>query len=77
MGLVGLVLYLALHLALARVLWKRARAGSVMAAGALLSWVGFQVLGLVHYPQFHTGVMLSFALAWGLGLAPSERREPA
>jgi len=69
-GLLGLSLYLAFHLALARALWGRARRGSLPASGALLSLLGFHVLGLVHYIAFHTGVMLSFGLFWGLGLAP-------
>lgn len=68
-GLVGLLLYLAQQLALAVALWRRARAGSIVGAGALLSLVGFHLVGLSHFTQFHTGVALTFALLWGLGLA--------
>jgi O-antigen ligase len=67
-GLVGLVLLAGMHGLLARALIRRHLAGSLAATGALLSWVGFQVLALVHYLPFHTSVHLSFALAWGLGL---------
>jgi len=69
-GLVGLALFLAQHLLLAAALWRRARAGSLVAAGALLSLLSFHVLGGVHYLPYHTGVMLAFSFAWGLGLAP-------
>jgi hypothetical protein len=67
-GLVGLVLLACMHGLLARALFRRHREGSLAATGALLSWVGFQVLALVHYLPFHSSVHLSFALVWGLGL---------
>ncbi|MCY1014912.1 O-antigen ligase family protein [Pyxidicoccus sp. MSG2] len=67
-GLVGLVLLAAMHGLLGRALIRRHRAGSLAATGALLSWVGFHVLSLVHYLPFHPSVHLSFALVWGLGL---------
>ncbi|MFP2931209.1 O-antigen ligase family protein [Pyxidicoccus sp. 3LG] len=67
-GLVGVLLFACMHLLLARALIRRHRAGSLAATGALLSWVGFQVLALVHYLPFHSNVHLSFALVWGLGL---------
>lgn len=67
-GLVGLVLLAAVHVLLARALLRRHRAGSVAATGALLSFVGFHVLSLVHFLPFHSSVHLSFALVWGLGL---------
>ncbi len=67
-GLVGLALLLMVHALLARALVRRHRAGSLMATGALLSFVGFHILSLVHYLPFHTSVHLSFAFIWGLGL---------
>jgi O-antigen ligase len=67
-GLVGLVLLAGMHGLLGRALIRRHRAGSLAATGALLSWVGFHVLSLVHYLPFHPSVHLSFALVWGLGL---------
>ncbi|QSQ28206.1 O-antigen ligase family protein [Pyxidicoccus parkwayensis] len=67
-GLVGLVLLAAMHALLAKALIRRHREGSLAATGALLSWVGFHVLSLVHYLPFHPSVHLSFALVWGLGL---------
>ncbi len=67
-GLVGLVLLAAVHGLLARALVRRHRAGSIAATGALLSFVGFHILSLVHYLPFHTSVHLSFAFVWGLGL---------
>jgi O-antigen ligase len=70
-GLVGLLLTAAYHLLLAQALLRRFRDGSWIAAGALLSFAGFHLLSLVHYLQHHTGVYLSFALVWGLGLAPA------
>lgn len=69
-GLVGLVLLAAVHGLLARALVRRHRAGSIAATGALLSFVGFHILSLVHYLPFHTSVHLSFAFVWGLGLCP-------
>ena len=69
-GLVGLLLTAAYHALLLQALLRRFRSGSWIAAGALLSFGGFHLLSLVHYLQHHTGVYLSFALAWGLGLAP-------
>jgi hypothetical protein len=67
-GLVGLLLLAAVHGLLARALVRRHRAGSVAATGALLSFVGFHILSLVHYLPFHTSVHLSFMFTWGLGL---------
>ncbi|MBE4751928.1 O-antigen ligase domain-containing protein [Corallococcus sp. ZKHCc1 1396] len=67
-GLVGLVLLAAMHGLLARALVRRHRQGSLIATGALLSFVGFHVLALVHYLPFHPSVHLSFMLVWGLGL---------
>ncbi|RUO88818.1 O-antigen ligase domain-containing protein [Corallococcus sp. AB018] len=67
-GLVGLVLLATMHFLLARALVRRHRAGSIPATGALLSFVGFHVLALVHYLPFHPSVHLSFMLIWGLGL---------
>ncbi|RKH86993.1 O-antigen ligase domain-containing protein [Corallococcus sp. AB045] len=67
-GLVGLVLLATMHVLLARALVRRHRAGSIPATGALLSFVGFHVLALVHYLPFHPSVHLSFMLIWGLGL---------
>jgi O-antigen ligase len=69
-GLFGLLLTIAYHAVLGQALWRRMRQGSWAAAGGLLSLAGFHLLSLVHYLQHHTGVYLSFALAWGLGLAP-------
>ncbi|MDC0708514.1 O-antigen ligase family protein [Stigmatella sp. ncwal1] len=74
-GLVGLVLWAAVHALLARALIRRHRAGSVAATGALLSFVGFHVLALVHYLPFHSSVHLSFSFVWGLGLCEWESRE--
>ncbi len=68
-GLVGLLLWLAWQGLLARALWRRAREGAWPAAGALLSWVGYQALGLAHHLPFHSSVHLTFALVWGVGLA--------
>ncbi|MDY7224868.1 O-antigen ligase family protein [Hyalangium rubrum] len=67
-GLVGLLLLAAVHGLLARALIRRHRAGSVAATGALLSFVGFHILSLVHYLPFHSSVHLSFMFIWGLGL---------
>ncbi|WP_224245163.1 O-antigen ligase family protein [Hyalangium gracile] len=67
-GLVGLVLLATAHLLLARALVRRHRAGSLLATGALLSFVGFHILSLVHYLPFHPSVHLSFSFIWGLGL---------
>jgi O-antigen ligase len=75
-GLVGLALLAAVHGLLARALVRRHRAGSIAATGALLSFVGFHILSLVHYLPFHTSVHLSFAFVWGLGLCPF-KTEPA
>jgi O-antigen ligase len=72
-GLVGLLLTCAYHALLFRALLRRFRDGSWIAAGALLSFAGFHLLSLVHYLQHHTGVYLTFALAWGLGLTPVAR----
>ncbi|HEX8697442.1 MAG TPA: O-antigen ligase family protein [Myxococcaceae bacterium] len=69
-GLVGLALLVAVHGLLARALVRRHRAGSLIATGALLSFVGFHILSLVHYLPFHTSVHLSFMFIWGLGLCP-------
>jgi O-antigen ligase len=69
-GLLGVVLWLTMHATWLRAALRRARAGSPWALGGLLSWLGFQALGLVHYLPYHTGVHLSFALVWGLALAP-------
>ena len=71
-GLVGLLLTAAYHALLARALLRRWRAGSWIAAGALLSFAAFHLLSQVHYLPHHTGVYLTFALVWGLGLAPPE-----
>jgi len=68
-GLVGLLMWLAWQGLLARALWQRARLGAWPAAGALLSWAGFQALGLAHHLPFHSSVHLTFALVWGVGLA--------
>ncbi|MCY1076899.1 O-antigen ligase family protein [Archangium lansingense] len=67
-GLVGLVLLATVHLLLARALVRRHRAGSLAATGALLSFVGFHILSMVHYLPYHTSVHLTFAFFWGLGL---------
>jgi len=72
-GLVGLALCILMHALWVRAALRRARAGSAWAAGALLSWLGFVVLGQVHYLPYHTGVHLTFALIWGLALAPEEQ----
>ncbi|MBM7113710.1 O-antigen ligase family protein [Archangium primigenium] len=68
-GLIGLVLQAAVHGLLARALLRRHRGGSLAATGALLSFVGFHILSLVHYLPFHSSVHLSFAFVWGLGLS--------
>jgi hypothetical protein len=39
-----------------------------MAAGALISWGGFQILGMAHFLPFHPSVALAFAFVWGVGL---------
>ncbi len=70
-GVVGLLLMLAFHGLLLRSLWSRFRSGSWIAAGALLAFVGFHVLSVVHYLPFHTSVALSFYFVWGAGLAAS------
>jgi O-antigen ligase len=70
-GLFGLLLTLTYHVLLGQALVRRLREGSWIAAGALLSFAAFHLLSLVHYLPHHTGVYLSFALAWGLGLAPA------
>jgi len=67
-GVVGLGLYLALHLSLALSLLRRSRDGHWMAAGALISWGGFQILGMAHFLPFHPSVALAFAFVWGVGL---------
>ncbi|GHG72516.1 O-antigen ligase family protein [Comamonas sp. JC664] len=67
-GLVGLLLTLGVHVLLAKALIRRYRQGSLAATGALLSWVGFHVLAMVHYLPFHSSVYLSFSFVWGLGL---------
>lgn len=71
-GLVGVLLWLAMHLSWLRAAWPRARAGDPWAVGGLLAWLGFQVLGVVHYLPYHSGVHLTFALVWGLALAPKD-----
>jgi hypothetical protein len=73
-GLVGLGLLFCVHLLLARALVRRHRAGSLAATGALLSFVGFHLLSLVHYLPFHPSVHLSFAFIWGLGLCQDSER---
>jgi O-antigen ligase len=73
-GLVGLVLLAAVHGLLARALVRRHREGSIAATGAVLSFVGFHILSLVHYLPFHSSVHLSFAFIWGLGLCASPAR---
>jgi O-antigen ligase len=75
-GLVGLVLLALVHGLLARALIRRHRAGSIVATGALLSFVGFHILSLVHYLPFHTSVHLSFVFVWGLGLCPFRTESP-
>ncbi len=72
-GLVGLLLLLAVHGLLGRALVRRYREGSLAATGALLSWVGFHILALVHYLPFHSSVYLSFSFIWGLGLCEGSR----
>ncbi len=67
-GLVGLGLLATVHFLLARALVRRHRAGSLVATGALLSFMGFHILSVVHYLPFHSSVHLSFAFIWGLGL---------
>ena len=66
--IVGLLLWIALHLTLLVALLRRARAGKVIALGGALSWLGYQVLGLAHYLPFHPSVALDFALVWGVAL---------
>ncbi|WP_050989209.1 O-antigen ligase family protein [Corallococcus macrosporus] len=73
-GLVGLLLTLAVHGFLGRALIRRYREGSLAATGALLSWVGFHILAMVHYLPFHSSVYLSFSLVWGLGLCEGSER---
>jgi O-antigen ligase len=67
-GLVGLGLLASVHLLLARALVRRHREGSLAATGALLSFIGFHILSVVHYLPFHTSVHLCFSFIWGLGL---------
>jgi len=67
-GVVGLALYLALHLSLAVALLRRSRHGHWTAAGALIAWAGYQILGLAHFLPFHPSVALAFAFVWGVGL---------
>ncbi|SEU33658.1 O-antigen ligase family protein [Stigmatella erecta] len=76
-GLVGLLLLAAVHGLLARALIRRHRRGSLPATGALLSFVGFHLLALVHYLPFHSSVHLSFAFVWGLGLCEWKHPERA
>jgi O-antigen ligase len=66
-GLVGLGLLFLSHLFLGRLLWE-ASSRHVVGRGAFLSWCAFHLLSCVHYLPYHTGVYLSFALVWGLGL---------
>jgi hypothetical protein len=64
-------------------LLRRSRQGHWAAAGALVAWGGFQLLGLAHFLPFHPGVALAFAFVWGVGLVHPEvlvlatRRVPA
>ncbi len=67
-GLLGLLLWVLLHVALMRALLWRARGGNTVALGAALSWIGYQTLGIAHYLPFHPSVALGFALIWGVGL---------
>ncbi len=77
-GLLGLLLWLTWQLLLARALWRRAVAGAWPAAGALLSWGAFHALALVHHLPFHSGVHLTFALVWGVGLVhPGDVPQPS
>jgi O-antigen ligase len=73
-GLVGLALMAWWVVALGLALWRRAREGSWAAAGAFLSFVAFQLVGVVHHVPTHSSVALAFAFVWGLGLA--DRRPP-
>lgn len=77
-GLLGLFLALRLHGLLCLSLYRRWKQGAWLAGGALLSFLGFHLLGLVHYLPFHSSVALSFAFIWGLGLGahlPNARAE--
>lgn len=70
-GMPGLLLTLAFHATLALALWRRVRERHLLAAGAMLAFVGYHLLSLTHYLPFHPGTALGFALIWGLGLAPA------
>ncbi len=69
-GLIGLILFVLLHLSLFTALLRRHREGHPAATAALLALIGFHCLGVVHYLPFHTGVFLAFTLIWSLGLSP-------
>jgi O-antigen ligase len=80
-GLVGLLLWLAWQGLLALALFRRARQGLWPATGALLAFLAFHALALVHHLPFHSSVHLTFALVFGVGLVyapegppPSARR---
>jgi hypothetical protein len=76
-GAVGLGLWVSLHAALVLAFYRRARAGNWAALGALLSWAGYQVLGLAHYLPFHPSISLGFALVWGVGLVHPGEGSPS
>ena len=67
-GIVGLLLWVALHATLLIALLRRARAGKVIALGGALSWLGYHTLGIAHFLPFHPSVSLDFALVWGVAL---------
>jgi len=80
-GLLGLGLWLVWQVLLALALFRRARLGLWPATGALLSFLAFHALALVHHLPFHSSVHLTFALVFGVGLVyapegpePSTRR---
>lgn len=74
-GVVGFLLLFALHLQLGVMLFQAARNHDLFAQGAFLSFIGFHLLSWVHYLPYHSGVHLSFAWVWGLGLLTYVRRE--
>jgi O-antigen ligase len=67
-GFLGLLLWLAWQALLGLALFRRARTGAWPALGALLCWVAFHALAVVHHLPFHSSVHLTFALVWGMGL---------
>lgn len=76
-GLPGILLWVALQASLVLGLLRRGRGGNPVALGALLSWLGYQTLGVAHHLPFHPSVALGFALVWGVGLVHPGTAQPS